>query len=227
LRVDRQLSDETVTKNQYSSIPAAEVLARHCASVAASFSVEGVPGFFRKGDRWTLNATDGELLIPVRDARDHVIACQLRSDARERRYRWLSRKGSPSGASPGAPILFAAPELAGVSGTTLLTEGILKADCISESLRCAVVGVPGVCAFADDIGDLLRSELPGLIRVKVAFDADAWTKPTVSSALARLVRSLERAALQVSVLRWNSALGKGFDDVLHDHAHDLLPVVSA
>jgi hypothetical protein len=227
LRVTRQLSDETVTKNLYSSIPTAEVLASHCAAVAASFPLAGVPGFFRKGNRWTLNATDGELLIPVRDARGHVVACQLRSDDSERRYRWLSSNGRPSGVSSGAPIHFAAPELARLSGTTLLTEGTLKADCISESLRCAVVGVPGVCAFGDDIGEILRSELPGLDRVKVAFDADAWTNLAVSSALARLVRSLQRATLHVTVLRWDFALGKGFDDVLHAHARESLRMVSA
>jgi len=227
LCVDRQLSDDTVVRNLYASVPRIEALAAHCADIAATLALDRVPGFFRSGQRWMLNAREGELVIPVRDAHGRIAGCQLRSDQGGRRYRWLSSSGRSHGASPGAPIHFAAPERARASGVALLTEGVLKADCISESLHCAVVGLPGAGAFTDAIGEYLRSELPALDRVKVAFDADAWTNAAVSSALTRLVECLQRARLTVSVLRWDGALGKGLDDVLHAHARELLSAVSA
>lgn len=171
-----------------------------------------VPGFFRRGDAWRFN-TDAApgYLIPVRDVEGRIQALQIRRD-RGLRYLWLSSAGRPGGASSGAPIHYARPDLYH-GDSIILTEGPLKADVAAHLLGAVVVAVAGVTSFGDDLGLELRRDLPGLKTVRIAFDTDWRQKEPVAQALRRASKILMGAGLDVEILAWDGP-EKGIDDHL-------------
>lgn len=171
-----------------------------------------VPGFYRRSDAWRLNieAAPG-YLIPVRDVERRIQALQIRRD-RGVRYLWLSSAGRPGGASSGAPIHYARPDLHN-GQSIILTEGPLKADVVAHLMGVAVVAVAGVSSFDEDLGLRLRRDLPGLANVQIAFDADWRQKEPVAKALQRASKIIMRAGLNCEVMSWDAA-HKGLDDYL-------------
>lgn len=234
----RGLDDETINKNEYKSVPTPSRL----DEVMTHFKEEdlrGIPGFFRKGERWRLNIgewtskKDGVtrsyhqgFLVPVRDIQGRIEGFQVRRaevrDEDEPRYIWLSSSNKEEGASSGAPIHFRNVDLARRSGQAIITEGALKADVATHLLgyKHAFIAVAGVSTFGDDFGQRLRSQIPELHQVVIAFDADADRKPEVLQALNRLSETLSGAGLDVRELKWEEKKGKGIDDyLLSDPAH--------
>lgn len=214
----RGLSEEAVVTQLYATIPAEETMREVEAEISSGVDLEGVPGFYRAGGEWRLNACEGDLLIPVRDVTGRIVGCQLRSDRATTRYRWLSSSGKPEGTAATARSHYALPYLVEWQGVAIITEGPLKADVVADRLHRAVIGNPGVWNFASDIGSVLRLTLPGLKVVIVAYDADAATNPQVMAALRKLVVVLSRAGFDVRVWTWDSSVAKGLDDLLNAEA---------
>jgi hypothetical protein len=223
----RGLSEEAIAHNLYASVPDEETAAKVADAIARECDPQGVPGFYKRGGRWTFNTKEraggeGEFqplrgfLVPVRDAASRILACQIRRDEGDPRYKWLAT-GS---LSPGAPVHFAQPSAVKQQPHILLTEGPLKADIISELLGACVVAVPGVGVASfpgssrEHFGRDLRKAMPGAQSVRLAFDSDHRTKAEVRRAVFRLAEELETAGWEVGLLDWDPELGKGLDDVL-------------
>ncbi len=210
----RQLSDTTIARNLYASIPSdnGRIV---CKELARHFDLSGVPGFYKEHGLWRLNVFSGGFFIPYRDIKGKISALQVRRDSGSPRYLWLSSNQKPRGASSRAPIHFNRPDLATVSGVALMTEGALKADCIADNVQISTIAVAGVSGVAPDtLTNELRQNLPELKKIILAFDIDWKTNVAVRNALARFVCSFSDAYFDVQVLKWNANLGKGLDDVL-------------
>ena len=211
LRVRRGLSEETVSRNLYATVADAGDLSALVARIAEIFDLSGVPGFYREGSRWFCEAKPGELLIPARDHTERITAL-LRGTGGTPKYLWMSK--AERGPSCGTPLHFARPNLVALQGRAIITEGLLKADAIAEVWHAAVVSIPGVSCFGDDLAANLKGWFPELRTVAIAFDSDEASNPHVRTALVRLVQLVRSEGFVVDVLRWDPSRGKGLDDVL-------------
>ena len=104
--------------------------------LAAHHDLRNVPGFYRQGDSWRLNAGDWlrGYFVPVRDLAGRIQALTIRLDAPTEsgaKYLWLSSRGKQDGATSGVPIHFAGRHLFD-KGECVITEGALKAEVIAR-----------------------------------------------------------------------------------------------
>jgi hypothetical protein len=213
----RGLDDAEVRARGYRTLPleGRSALARELASRVGERAATGVPGLYvaeRDGRTWWSLAGSPGLLVPVRDARERVVALKVRRDdpCDGPRYTYVS--SAHHGGAAAAPAVHV-PLLGDAADCTevRVTEGELKADVATVLSGVPTVSLPGVGSW--------RAAAPaaaalGARRVRVAFDADHRTKPEVGGALALLVRDLARAGFEVAVERWDARHGKGIDDVL-------------
>jgi hypothetical protein len=212
----RGLSDTEAARNLYASTPGRAAAKKLCAEMSSRFDLSGVPGFFRSGGAWRLNVGDWHqgFFVPVRDAQGRIQAMQIRRDAGEPRYTWLSSADKPGGASCGSPVHFARPWRATSTGEAIISEGALKASVVAEHLDACTIAIAGVGSFRDDFGHWLLGQLPALRAVLIGFDSDWQVKREVERAMLKLAKSLDDAGLAWDVARWDVSLGKGLDDFL-------------
>jgi hypothetical protein len=158
------------------------------------------------------------LVIPYRDDRGRIQACQLRLHQGdipegEKRYRWLASPLERRGCSSGTPIHFTfSPSTRSNGKTVVITEGALKADTL-VSLR------PQICAIATSGVSCSHEEIIEAARTYdalIAFDSDHKTNPAVCRQLARLIAAREQDALShhpstsTRIVFWEGY--KGIDD---------------
>ena len=212
----RGLSDGAIVANLYASTPLTGRARDICDELSEKFDLTRVPGFYRdEKELWQMNIKQQGLFIPIRDAQGRIVACQIRCDAGDIRYIWFSSKGLREGASSGAPIHFAKPDLVRLTGNAFITEGALKADIIAEREQSAVIGLPGVLGFSSEtFSRQLNASLPELKTLIIVFDSDWREKKDVKKALFRLIASLRQSGITLTVRDWDSAAGKGYDDFL-------------
>lgn len=216
----RCLSDTTIATNLYASMPDEDELPETCRRMRERFgdSLRGVPGFYSDtGGDLKMFYVSG-LVIPIRDVRGKISALQIRPDVMlKSKYCWFSTNPEKfeNGTSSNAPLHFVKPDLARGGEFTLITEGALKADVISELSECSVIGIAGVTTFnPNTFGAELLEAIPELRRVAIAVDADWRTNKAVRGGLKRLINTLGKTNLQVVVVDWEAAHGKGLDDLL-------------
>jgi DNA primase len=209
LITEKRISHETVTRNLYATVPDGQTIRATLSHLSRDFELSLVPGFYRRRGSPQLIARPGELLIPIRDHRERIVALSRRTGG-DPKYKFLSGRG----VSSGAPMHYALPYLANLNGDVIITEGALKADVIAEHLHCATIGISGVAAFQDGFGHELRALLQGVKFAYLAFDADERRNGHVRSALIRLIISLHAAGYLPEILQWEESHGKGLDDVL-------------
>src|SRR6185312_2806252 len=185
----------------------------------------GIPGFWQDetGNVQLFNPRDYNiplLVIPYRDDRGRIQACQLRlhgNDLRigEKKYRWLACPYPFRGASSGTPIHFTF-KLSDLPArkTVIITEGALKADVlVSLRPKARVIATSGVSSAHAEIVDAARA-----YNALIAFDADYKTNPVVARQLARLIaaRKQDIAAHNLKtttrILTWQRY--KGIDDAV-------------
>lgn len=208
----RRLSEETITNNQFASVPSREDGDWLARQFAAKVELRGIPGFWRRYEQWVMSfsGTPG-FFLPIRNLAGQIEALQIRTDGGKSKYLLFSSTDRPDGCSSGAPVHFA--RVAANAQSIILTEGALKAEVIAEQLCAPVMGLVAVGTFRDSFGLQLRSELPLLRRVLIAFDADSRSNEQVALQLTRLQKSLTAAGLHAEVLTWEGEQ-KGFDDYL-------------
>jgi hypothetical protein len=209
----RGLDERTIAFNGYKSTPPAFFGNSVARALARDYDLTGVPGFYKRGGVWCMVEHAPGFFVPVHDADRRIVGFQVRRDEGEPRYLWFS-SARQGGASSGAPVHFARPDVARATGEAVITEGSLKADCIAALTGEAVIGIAGVLTFGDDFGDELRRRLPELRRVTIAYDADWRTNPNVHRGLTKLRATLRAARFAVAVRAWDAANGKGYDDAL-------------
>lgn len=190
-------------------------------------AVEGLPGFWIDERERVQLWTDKDyafplLLIPYRDEKARVQACQIRYMCRAAgfengfRYVWLSTPDKNGGSSCGSPLHFAHYETAATANrSVLITEGALKAETVRNfSPRCDVLASAGVNCSHDGIVAAARFR-----SVFIAFDADYYENAHVARAIARLIDSLSNDSAQtgferqIKILTWKIGV-KGVDDAL-------------
>jgi Domain of unknown function (DUF3854) len=211
----RGLTDEQIDLRGYRTLPAgrrgrqkiAEAL--HQKYGSALFRVPGF--YFDKSNRISLAGAAG-ILIPVYGSEfGYIRAFKIRRDEAVdgQRYRWLSsnHRGGPG---PGSlvhwPIGISSP-----AAIVRVTEGPLKADIATALSGLPTIAIPGVGTWKKCIPVLreLRAET-----VRLAFDADARTNPTVARSLKDLAAALQKAKFTVELESWSAEQGKGIDDLL-------------
>lgn len=208
----RCLSEETITNNQFASVPSREDGDWLAQRFAMETDLHGIPGFWKRYEQWvmTMSGTAG-FFIPIRNLAGQIEALQIRTDAGKSKYLLFSSPDLPGGCSSGAPAHFA--RVGREAESVIITEGALKAEVIAEQLKAPVIGLVAVGTFPDSFGTRLKRELPKLRRVVVAFDADWQSNEKVKMQLDRLHQSLRAAGLHSESLVWDSP-AKGFDDYL-------------
>ena len=213
----RGLVPAEIARLGYASVPRTAAERRRAADELAPYLEAfggGVPGFYRERGRWEMVYRPPGFLIPARDewGRIHALCQRVDRLSGGGKYIWLSSADLEGGASSGAPAHFANRPALWRADELVVTEGTLKADCIAALSGLGVVGVAGV-NNTRGLAERLRSNLPRLRRVVVAFDQDALTKPQVGAALERLVAQLEGERFTVRVRTWPGQ-AKGLDDYL-------------
>lgn len=212
----RGLSDRQIDAAGYASWPRSARARLLAPMQATQLSLVGVPGIGRRidRDRWRLEGMPG-LLIPVRDRRGHIQACQIRTDQGASRYLWLSSAPDEvgwTGSSPGTPFHVAGHRYIRKGTTWWVTEGPLKADVIAAFMERPVVGIPGV-ALWPRLGQALSAWRP--TAVILAFDQDPVpeTRERVTQAQDQLGAVLADAGVHVRIAHWADG-PKGLDDAL-------------
>jgi hypothetical protein len=193
--------------------------------------IKGLPGFWLdrngKAQLWLNKDYDCPMmLIPYRDRRGLVQACQIRFMRQSKqdglRYLWLSTPEKSGGASCGCPLHFA-----GTASTTLsesnkpilATEGALKAETVRlYKPDYEVVATGGVSCSHELIISAARFR-----PLVIAFDNDYVSNHQVLRQLVRLCRTRFHDAkthnydFDISFLHWHES-AKGLDDaLLSDH----------
>jgi hypothetical protein len=195
------------------------------AKLYSGAGVIGVPGFWQ--DYSTVvhiwkprNYLMPILVIPYKDRKGLIQACQIRLHARDisvggKKYRWLASPLERRGTSSGTPIHFTfAPETLPAGETVVITEGALKAETlISFRPKARVIATAGVSCSHDQIVEAARP-----YNVLIAFDADHRTNPAVCRQLARLIVQRDkdskerRSSTATKIIVWNGP--KGIDDAV-------------
>jgi hypothetical protein len=197
----RGLSDAEIERRGFKSTLTREK-GDEIADALSPYGLEGVPGFYRVGNKWLMRSVPRGVFIPHRNERGQIEGLQFRPDhpGDGGKYRWFStnpeltdRSGSqryPGGTASGAPLHHAHHHLLRDAEIVTVTEGALKADVIAYFTQAPVIGVAGVSTFGSDFAERLKRSAPRSRTVRVAYDR-----------------------LDVRVLTWR-APWKGFDDYL-------------
>jgi P4 family phage/plasmid primase-like protien len=210
----RGLSDEEIMRRGYRSLGTGRAKATYeLVKFGLEKHLPQVPGFFVQtredgGKYWTVGGKGG-ILIPVNNREGKITALMVRGDGgKAGKYHYLSSK-KRGGPGPGIPVHFPLYE-GGDTSVVGVTEGVLKADIATARSGLRYLGLPGVSGWrraAKALGEL------GAKIARIAFDADASTKPTVAHALDRLARDLREHGFEVELEVWDPADGKGIDDL--------------
>lgn len=218
---ERGLSDTTVAYNLYASAPLPEDSRKVSQQMRERYGdvLRGVPGFYRPDNGlWRFRAFEAGFFIPFRNVAGQIVGLQIRRDgAAKPKYLWVATPPDryKNGTSSRSPFHYVKPDLANHSGTVVIIEGALKADCVAQYTHHGCVAIAGVCVNSQKLITELKESFPALKRVVVAFDADWHTNKAVENALVRLLVDLDKnAPWATEVWEWEPSCGKGLDDAL-------------
>jgi DNA primase len=177
-----------------------------------------VPGIVARNGphgRYVTVAGRAGLLIPVLTQAEAVVGLVVRCDdpGHGGKYRWLT-SAFDGGPSPGVRVHV--PAGVKVAPQAVVVEGTLKANVVQALLQQqssgnAAVGLPGCNVNAETIATLRAL---GVKDALLAFDADVRSNPQVARAQAAGAQLLGASGFAVGLIRWDPALGKGYDDML-------------
>ena len=202
--LERGLSANEIQKRQYRSLPDRNrwKIAKQIAAHFSDDQLRTIPGFFVKegpySTYWTIAGSSG-LLIPVRDLQQRIIALKVRvnNDDGYGKYRYLS-SSHHGGASSGSHIHI--PLFDQTIGNEIrITEGELKADITTVLTGLLTISVPGVSNWRMVLDTLKAMKI---IKVKVAFDRDAFTNENVGRCLYELLTELKNEGYAIRVEKW-------------------------
>ena len=184
-----------------------------------------VAGFYRtdNGSLW-MRSAENATLVPCENERGEMFGAQIRHDGRTKgaKYTWLSvnrRKRRKGGSKAGLRLHVAHHPQTQItqnekSKELYLTEGILKADLVSQELGMVCLGIAGVSAYdRPELKKTLNTQLALRGTVNIAFDNDRFTNKQVAKALDRLAKHISSWGYKVRFCEWDSSY-KGIDDYL-------------
>ncbi len=225
--VVRGLTDAAIVANGYKTLGQ---MGRHkiALSLYRQFGRDAlrVPGISvgmrehegHSSEKLTISGPSG-LLIPVRDAKQRIIAITVRrDDVSEGKYAKLSSAGdrNHNGPGPGSPAHV--PIGVGVdwpeNGIVRLTEGELKADIAFGLSGVPTIAFPGVGGWQRALTAAM--DLLGVHTIRLAFDRDATTNTTVASNQRAAAETVLRLGLSLQIEDWSMVETgcKGIDDLL-------------
>ena len=210
----RGLSDERIVANMYRSIPTDWRVRREIArTLAGTYPLEGVPGFFTRDGGWSLWGRPG-ILIPYLTPDGYIQGLQIRlDDTADGKYRWLA-----SNPDYGYENGTAASSWVHVTGdvtrdTACITEGGLKGDVASflrnDALFVCVPGAGNIEFLVDTL-----SALPNVKRLVGCYDRDQMQNENVSIAVEKMEHELRtRLGIRYEPFAWDQKYN-GIDDYL-------------
>lgn len=222
LKEKRGLSDEQIKYLGYKSTPPfynGRLLVDHL--IANGCTVEGVPGFYKRDGKWTINFTSNTsgILLPVRGIDGLIHGFQIRldmpiknkndvSDKEGTKYIWLSSSGKYMGTSSGSPVHFVGNPF---SRTVYVTEGILKSDIAHCLMNRTFIAIPGANNTAKL--DLLFAILAqnGTQLIIEAHDMDKYRNEQIEKGASKIFLISKKYGMECRRLIWNPNY-KGIDD---------------
>lgn len=223
----RQLSDSTIVRNLYASVPtcekAKEIMPELVKDLAIKgYDLSGVAGFFTNPfGYWNMALNKGGFYIPYFNAKGEIVGLQIRLDVpidEDIKYIWFSSSDKPNGTAQTMPLHYEKPHLIKSLKEAYFTEGALKSQIIAERLNFPVIANAGTGIGqerAKEIANTLKCQFPELEKIILAPDADYREKKAVKAAFLNLKHAFKEAGFKVSHRKWDIKRGKGFDDVLN------------
>lgn len=222
LRTKRGLTDEQIDALGYKSTPPFYMCRQLTDKlISLGYTVEGVPGFYQKDGKWTVNfssVTSG-FLIPIRGIDGMIHGFQIRLDTPLKdknddpektgaKYIWLSSGGKPMGASSGSPVHFVGDPHARI---VYVTEGGLKADishCCMNRTFAAIAGINNTKPLAEIFQVLANSGTKMIIE---AADMDKCSNIHVRQGADKIYLLAKQFGMDCRHLTWNPNY-KGIDE---------------
>lgn len=218
----RCLTDSQIDKIGFKSTPPfymCEKLAR--TLIKNGFTVEGVPGFYKRNGVWTVmfcSYTNG-ILIPIREIDGMIHDLQIRLDTPLKnegsnkpgaKYIWFSSSSKPYGTGPGSPIQFLGDKNA---GRIYITEGYLKSY-IAHALSGKTFIALASANAAAGLEELLQSLAPcGTRTVIDALDIDKFRNKNVAAGAVRVRQTAAECGMKCEIACWNPNYN-GIDDLI-------------
>lgn len=222
LRTVRGLTDEQIDTLGYKSTPPFYMCMKLADQlIAQGYTVEGVPGFYKKNGRWTVNFSTitAGFLIPVRGIDGMIRGFQIRLDKPLKheddppekegaKYIWLSSASKPMGTSSGSPVHFVGNPFDRV---VYVTEGFLKAD-VSHYLSGRTFAATAGANNTESL-KLLFSLLAanGTQLIIETEDIDKYRNEQIHAGASKVCRIAKETGMDCRPLMWNPNY-KGFDD---------------
>lgn len=222
LRNVRGLSDEQIERLGYKSTPPFYMCgALTSRLIEQGYTVEGVPGFYQKDGKWTVNFSTmtAGILIPARGIDGMIRGFQIRLDVPLKnedddkdkpgaKYIWFSSGNKPMGTGAGSPLHFVGDPFARV---VYVTEGILKSDVahlLMDRTFAAIAGINNT-AQLDMLFALLAEN--GTQTIIEAADMDKFRNEQVNKGASSIYLLAKKHGLSFRRLTWNPNY-KGIDD---------------
>ena len=220
LLTERGFSDTAIVANLYASTPKVGDRLTLSKRLADEFGdrLQGIAGCYIDPTTraWRFRFPQDGFLIPCLNSRGQVAGLMVRRNGNATpKYYWVSTPADDflGGASSGTPIHFSQPHRIRTERKVIVTEGILKADRITEFHDLPCIGIPGVHNFPKTFAVDLERLFPEIELALVAFDADFVTNPHVRDGLIKLLDTMA-PVFETHILKWQLSDGKGLDDVL-------------
>lgn len=227
LKYKEKWTDDLIKKSDYFSTPDLNKKKKILEEIKKNnITLEGVPGFFTKNNKWTFNMVSG-MILPVYDIDKKIIRLQIRPDWNY----WQIKEFEKRGEKPPKYINFSSNgkengtrsgSVAGIHynnsnfKTVIVTEGSKDARIASEYLKRPCVYLPGVNTYTAFINSELFKELRkrNMENIIIAYDADITSKPQVKMAMKGFYTKLRDIGFNVYYAKWDLNKGKGIGDLI-------------
>lgn len=194
-----------------------------------------VPGFYVPNEKLSLDQLNDQQLvswndhfegfaIPFRNAANEISGVQIRMDRpKKAKYIWWT---SPKEAGIKVPVDSSPFVIHGRRSTLNITEGFFKGLAINLQLRQTAVVLPGITlssTLPKVLGEIIearRDQAAPIEHLRIIFDADVMSNANVFKAMQTIrdrVLESPMKAIPITVMFWDEALGKGFDDLVFNN----------
>lgn len=172
--------------------------------ITAGCDLQGVPGFFKFGDKWCFWFVPG-IMIPTRNTKGQIVIWQVRQK-RSPKYLTLSCGSLPGAVTDQVSRCHIPLGNAPLSNKVpiIYTEGPLKGDiaCYLYGKSVSFLAIPGINTTKDLLRVLAEYRNLGITDVYNALDMDRLTNPNVRKGSAKLKTDIQNLGISVTDLFW-------------------------
>lgn len=211
--ISRGLDDKDVQRWKFKSVPMFGYKRIAEELIDKGHDLNGVGGFYKDADRWTININSKMtgIIVPSWDIDGLIEGLQIRLDVPfgKCKYIWVSSDGKYKGTGTKATPFFAKGPRK--KDTLIITEGAFKAIIPSKIFGYSVLGIPGV-NNQKEIEKIIPQIKKRYKKIIEAFDADFRFNDNVKSAKLKLKEMMKNHGFEYGTFEWDYSKGKGFDD---------------